>query len=81
MTFSIKSIIYFGLNVVVSFNKQRTRKTSYVPQQASIIDKIIDKLRPKVFIESLSEEDEMLDYLQHKPWRAPKVRNLKVQYR
>lgn len=47
----------------------------------SIIDKLVNKFGPKVVEEEKSEDDELLEYLQEKPWKAPKIKQLTIQYR
>ena len=48
---------------------------------SSIFDKIMNKARPSLKIPEKSESDLMIDFLEDKPWRGPKKRNLKVVYR
>eukprot|EP00596_Hydrurales_sp_CCMP1899_P008327 CAMPEP_0119037526 /NCGR_PEP_ID=MMETSP1177-20130426/5940_1 /TAXON_ID=2985 /ORGANISM="Ochromonas sp, Strain CCMP1899" /LENGTH=669 /DNA_ID=CAMNT_0006998923 /DNA_START=150 /DNA_END=2156 /DNA_ORIENTATION=+ len=48
---------------------------------SSILQIIKDRFSPKIVEEPKSEQDIMLDFLIDRPWRAPKVRNLKTVYR
>jgi hypothetical protein len=60
---------------------QFRRKLTYIPVFESFFDKLFQKFAPKEPEEPKTENDEMLEYLQVKPWRATKVRNLKICYR
>ena len=57
------------------------RKESLTQVHESFIDKLISKFSPKPYVPEKSEDDELLDYLEDKPWRATKVKNLKIHYR
>jgi hypothetical protein len=50
---------------------------------SSIFDKFVEKLNPKSadFIDEKSEKQELVDLLEEKPWRAAKVKTLKLVYR
>ena len=48
---------------------------------SSIIQILKEKFRPQVPVEIKTDGDIMLEQLQEKPWRASKVKNLKVVYR
>ena len=57
------------------------RKGSITKLHESFFDKLVTKFGPKPVEVVKSEDDELLDYLQEKPWRATKVKNLKIHYR
>jgi uncharacterized protein (DUF1499 family) len=48
---------------------------------SSIIEILKEKFRPQIPVEIKTDGDVMLELLQEKPWRATKVKNLKVVYR
>lgn len=77
-------IIVSAVVVLQSFSytviSSRSRETSL---NANIIEKLFQKFRTpkKKFTEKTTEDQELLEYLQTKPWRASKVRNLPIEYR
>ena len=51
---------------------------------SSIVDAVTTRLQGfgrKKSVQTRSEDDQMADYLEGKPWRAPKIKNLKYIYR
>jgi hypothetical protein len=66
-----------GQKVPVSHSNLETQK------HASILQFLKNKISniPEVPVEIKTESQIMLEFLQDKPWRAPKVKNLKIVYR
>ena len=54
---------------------------SYSLLKESFLDKLVEKFGPKKLELPKSEDDKMLAFLEDKPWRAGKVKHLKIQYR
>lgn len=54
---------------------------TFLQASNNIFDKLIEKFGPKEIQEPLSEDDQLLEFLDDKPWRASKVKNLKMVYR
>ena len=56
-------------------------RKSYSLLRESFLDKLVEKFGPKKVELPKSEDDKMLAFLEDKPWRAGKVKHLKIQYR
>ena len=60
---------------------QTDKKSVSIKLKASIFDKLVEKFGPKEVVEPQNEEDQLLEYLDDKPWRSSKIKNLKMVYR
>ena len=71
-----------GFSVFKSSQKVANYHSSSQTQLSSSIIQILkEKFRPQVPVEIKTDGDIMLEFLQEKPWRATKIKNLKVVYR
>lgn len=70
---------YIGNRVGSKLNYDRFNSDTAL--SSSIIQILKEKFRPQVPVEIKTDGDIMLEQLQEKPWRASKVKNLKVVYR
>jgi hypothetical protein len=48
---------------------------------SGLLDKLKENFDVQKYEEPPSEEDKIIDFLDAKPWRAPKIKHLKIQYR
>ena len=49
--------------------------------QASLLGKLSDFVKKKPIEKEKTEDDVMLEYLEGKPWRASKIKNLNITHR
>lgn len=79
-------LVYFGrvqsfTGIEVLNKAAHFHRFSGTRLQSSIIQILKEKFRPQVPVEVKTDGDVMLELLQEKPWRATKIKNLKVVYR
>ena len=63
------------------YRHYRRSSTSLNVEINSIFKRFSDKFERKVDKELKSDTEELLDFVDYKPWRAPKIKNLKYHYK
>jgi hypothetical protein len=89
MVFQTRRVFSFVVAFLLSSNSlefnQRSRSVRSPTSRlfSSIFDKFVEKLGPKsaISVDEKSETQELVDLLEEKPWRAAKVKTLKLVYR
>ena len=87
MNFLIVSVLFVPSVVILLTEAYQITSSKHITVRLynsdadSIFERLTNRFGPKVEEEKKSESEQLVEFIDYKPWRAPKIKNLTYHYK